>query len=278
MEAMKTIIVTGASDGIGAAGASQLAQQGHQVLMVGRSPAKLEAQAARAGVTQWFTADYANLDDVRRLAGELRRAAPRIDVLANNAGGVAPGPLLTADGFERTFQVNYLAGFLLTHELMDLLVASQGAVINTASVAAQFGALDWRDLDSRGHFVSMRAYGRAKLADILHIRGLHARYQARGLSAMAFHPGNIASNFAADMGGAMAALYTTPLKRLLTPVDQGGATLAHFAAGTVGQTWLSGRYYHSNRRLGRTHRQAYDLEFVDQLWERTNRLLGLTDR
>jgi NAD(P)-dependent dehydrogenase (short-subunit alcohol dehydrogenase family) len=277
MEVMKTIIVTGASDGIGAAAARQLAEQGHRVLMVGRSPAKLEAAAAQAGVSEWYAGDYTSLDDVRRLAGQLRAATDRIDVLANNAGGVFPAPLLTADGFERTFQVNYLAGFLLTHDLLDRLIASQGAVINTASVAAQVGGLDFGDLDSRGHFVSMRAYGRGKLADILHSRGLHARYQARGVSAMAFHPGNIASNFAATMGGAMATLYTTPLKRLLTPADQGGANLAHFAAGTPGQTWLSGRYYHSNRRLGHTHRQGYDLEVVDRLWERTNQLLGLTD-
>ena len=274
---MKTIVLTGASDGIGAAAAAQLAAAGHRVLMVGRTPAKLAAAAATAGVTEFFAADYATLDDVRRLAGDLRAAAPHIDVLANNAGGVFPGPEITSDGFERTFQVNYLAGFLLTHELMDILLESHGAVVNTSSVAARSGHLDLADIDARQHYTSMRAYGNGKLADVLHVRGLHARYHARGLGTVAFHPGVIASNFAAELRGPMAWLYHSPLRHLLTSSARGGATLAHFAGGTPDQTWTSGEYYHSDHHRGRTQAQAYDDAFLAQFWDKTNELLGLTD-
>ncbi|MDR0783027.1 MAG: SDR family NAD(P)-dependent oxidoreductase [Propionibacteriaceae bacterium] len=275
---MKTIVLTGASDGVGAQAALQLAQQGHRLLLVGRTEAKLAAVSAKANLSEYFVADYEKLDDVHRLANEITGATDHIDVLVNNAGGVFPGPVITPDGFERTFQVNYLAGFLLTHELMELLLASQAAVINTASVAAKaFGRIDLADFDGRDRFKSMRAYGSGKLADVLHARGLHARYHQRGLAAMAFHPGNVATNFAADFSGGIGLVYKSPLKHLLISATQGGANLAYFAAGTPGETWVSDEYYHSNRRGARTHDQAYDSELIRQFWDLTNDRLGLTD-
>jgi NAD(P)-dependent dehydrogenase (short-subunit alcohol dehydrogenase family) len=109
----KTIVITGASDGIGAAGARQLHQDGHRVVFVGRSPAKTQAIAGELGA-ECFLADFTRLDDVRTLAAALDRACPRIDVLVNNAGGIFGDRAKTADGFEKTFQVNHLAPFLLT--------------------------------------------------------------------------------------------------------------------------------------------------------------------
>lgn len=102
----KLIVVTGASDGIGAAAARQLHQDGHRVVIVGRSRQKTEALAAELNAAH-FVADFARLDEVRGLAAELKRACPRIDVLANNAGGVFGDPTPTVDGFEKTFQINH---------------------------------------------------------------------------------------------------------------------------------------------------------------------------
>jgi NAD(P)-dependent dehydrogenase (short-subunit alcohol dehydrogenase family) len=107
----KTIVITGASDGIGAAGARLLHGDGHRVVVVGRSPEKTKAVADELGV-EGFVADFARLDEVRRLAAELDVACPTIDVLANNAGGIFGDRTKTADGFELTFQVNHLAPFL----------------------------------------------------------------------------------------------------------------------------------------------------------------------
>src|ERR1700729_1621679 len=148
----KTIVIPGAGDGIGAAGARQLHKDGHRVVIVGRSPAKSQAVARELGADH-FLADFTRLDDVRKLAARLDRACPRIDVLVNNAGGIFGDRAKTADGFEQTFQVNHLAPFLLTNLLMDKLLASRASVIQTSSSGARlFGKLDLDDLNQDKDF------------------------------------------------------------------------------------------------------------------------------
>lgn len=137
----RTIVITGASDGIGAAAARQLAAAGESVVLVGRSPRKTAALASELGLPHHI-ADYSSLAQVRRLAAELDAGYPAIDVLANNAGGLMGARTLTEDGFELTFQVNHLAGFLLTTLLLDKLIASRATVIQTSSIAARLFP-DW---------------------------------------------------------------------------------------------------------------------------------------
>jgi len=273
---MKTIVLTGASDGIGAAAAALLTRDGHRLILTGRSEDKLKAVAHKLNPVGAFVADYERLDDVRRLAAEIRAATDHIDVLVNNAGGIFDGPLETVDGFERTFQVNHLAAFLLTHELMDILLASGASVVNTASLAAQMaGHIDLGNIDSFRGFSSFAAYGTSKLANILFARGLHARFQHAGLSAVAYHPGTIASNFGASTGSVMRMAYHTAIRGFLSGPVTGGRNLVHFAEGTPGETWQSGQYYGSRRRIARTSPQAYDDELVEHFWDASARLLGL---
>ena len=143
----RTIVITGASDGIGAAAARNLARAGERIVVVGRSPEKTAAVGAELGV-DYFVCDFAELSQVRELAAVLRERYPRIDVLVNNAGGIMRGHELTVDGHEKTFQINHLAPFLLTTELMDVLTASRATIINTSSAANGFGRLDLLDLNS----------------------------------------------------------------------------------------------------------------------------------
>jgi len=186
---MKTIVITGASDGIGAAAARKLAEQGERLLLVGRSRDKL-ASVAEPLKAESFVADFERLTDVRALATWILERTERIDVLANNAGGVFAQRVVTLDGNERTMQVNHYAGFLLTNLLMDVLLRSSATIINTSSVGAQaFGQLDLADLDLARRYKTMKAYGDSKLANILFAKGLHARFHAQGLSAVAFSPG-----------------------------------------------------------------------------------------
>lgn len=146
MEA-KTIVITGASDGIGAEAARQLHHHGHQVVVVGRSASKTNAVGDELGVDRHI-ADFSRLADVRRLAADLRAARPRIDVLANNAGGIFGDRTKTGDGFDLTFQVNHLAPFLLTHLLLDVLTTSGASVIQTSSAGARlFGNVALDDLE-----------------------------------------------------------------------------------------------------------------------------------
>lgn len=240
----KTIVITGASDGIGAAAARGLKARGHRVVIVGRNPEKTERIAKELNAP-YHIADYARLLDVVRLAGELR-GYDRIDVLANNAGGAQNERKLTEDGFESTFQINLLAGFLLTDLLLEKLCESRATVIQTSSIAANlFGAdLDVTDLQNEKQYTAFRAYGRAKLEDVLFTRELQRRYGERGISAVAFEPGVVRTNFAAESTKFVRFCYHSPLKYLFTiPPKKSAERLIRLADGTPGTDFTPGEVY-----------------------------------
>jgi len=269
----RTIIITGASDGIGASAARTLAAQGENVVVVGRSAAKTAQIAGEIGADH-FVADFAELAQVRRLAAELKEKYPRIDVLANNAGGIMGDRQLTVDGHEKTFQVNHLAPFLLTTELLDVLTASHTKVINTSSVANSiFARFDIDDLDAERKYSTNRAYGNAKLANILFTSELHRRYHDAGISTAAFHPGGVATNFAAESTSPMRVAYTSFLKRFMLTPEQGADTLVWLANGTPGADWTSGGYY-AKRALSKANKLAYDGALARQLWDRSEAMVA----
>ncbi|MGO4535297.1 SDR family NAD(P)-dependent oxidoreductase [Leifsonia sp. 2MCAF36] len=272
----KTIVLTGASGGIGAAASRKLIADGHTVALVGRSPRKTEGLARELG-TDYFLADFAKLDDVRTLAATLRNTYPRIDVLANNAGGIFGDPARTVDGFEKTLQVNHLAPFLLTNLLLDTLKASHAVVTNTSSVGARvFGKIDTDDLNNDVKFSANKAYGDAKLANILFTKELDRRHGADGISSVAFHPGNVRTNFANDTTSLMRVLYRTPIGRLAGMVspERGAEPLIWLAEGTPGEDWVSGQYYEKNR-IAKTNPQADDAALASRLWDKSAELVDL---
>ena len=273
----RTIVLTGASDGIGAAAARALAERGDRVVVVGRSPEKTRAVAAPLDAP-YHLADFARLDDVRALAAELNESYPRIDVLVNNAGGIMGPRASTQDGHELTFQFNHLGPFLLTHLLMDVLVESGAAVINTSSAAARlFGRLDLDDLGNERRYTPEKAYGDGKLANILFTKELHRRFADRGVSTAAFHPGTVATNFADGSSSHMRLIYRTPLRHvLLTRPEKGADTLVWLATTEPGRDWTSGEYY-EKRRPARTNPQADDVALARGLWEASADLVGVPD-
>ena len=274
-ESSRTIVITGASDGIGAAAAKRLARDGHTIVVVGRSPSKTNAVADEIGADR-FVSDFADLSQVRSLATALQERYPRIDVLANNAGGIFGDRTRTVDGFEKTLQVNHLAPFLLTNLLLDTLIGSRATVIATSSIAARmFSKLDIDDLDDDRDPSAERAYGNAKLDNILFTRELHRRYGEQGLSAVAFHPGTIATGFASDSTSLMRFIYQTPLRHLvLRGPETGAEQLVWLATTTPGTDWERGEYY-EKRRITKTTMQAYDGMLTEALWDASARRTGL---
>jgi len=276
----RTIVITGASDGVGAAAAERLHRSGEHVVVVGRSPQKTAAVAGRLGVDH-FVADFAELSQVRDLAQQLLDRYPRIDVLANNAGGIMGAQrAVTVDGHEKTFQVNHLAPFLLTTLLLNRLIESSASVINTSSVGNRlFGNIDITDLDHEREYKAQRAYGDAKLANILFTKELHRRYHGSGISTAAFHPGPVATNFGADSGdGMLKFVYHTPLKNLaLIGPEQGSDQLVWLASSNPGTDWISGEYY-ARYKPGRPNKQANDPALAEQLWERSLDMITIEDR
>ncbi|MFV0285290.1 MAG: SDR family NAD(P)-dependent oxidoreductase [Demequina sp.] len=272
---MKTIVITGASDGIGAAAAHELSRRKHRVVIVGRDAAKTAAVAQRLGVES-HVADFSDLAQVSALASALLARHERIDVLANNAGGVMGERTLTGDGFEKTFQVNHLAPFLLTRELMPALVTARATVIQTSSVAARlYARFDIDDLQGERDYSAMKAYGNAKLANILFTEELLRRH-GEDLAPVAFHPGVVGTNFAADSRGAMRLMYHTPLSKVLTKTPQQGADqLVWLATATPRAGFEPGGYYVNRALAKRVNPLVGDATVAAQLWDRSEALLAL---
>ena len=270
----RVVVITGASGGVGAAAARTLADQGDTVVVVGRDPARTQLVANQIGA-QHFVADYAELDDVRRLSVDLHNNVEHIDVLANNAGGIMGSREVTVDGFEMTFQVNHLAEFLLTNLLMDKLLATGASVINTSSVGHRAARLDMADLQLEHDWTPFKAYANSKLMNILFTRELHRRYSLDGLATACFHPGLVASGFAQGPAGWMGVYYGSWLGRrtMVTP-EQGARTLEFLAKGRPPRDWASGGYYY-NSKLTRPTRTARDRTLAGQLWQASARLVEL---
>ena len=275
----KTVVITGASDGIGAVAARKLAAQGADVVIVGRSADKLArtADAVRDASGRdplTFSSDFTSLDEVRKLAGDLLDKLPQIHVLANNAGGVWPKRVETPDGHEQTFQVNHLAPFLLTALLRDRLTGSAPArVITTASTAHRGGRLDLDDLDyERRRYSSMQAYGTTKLENILFTRELARRLDGTGVTAVCLHPGTVLTGFGRDSWfSPITRQY--PVKAFFKTPEQGADTLVWLATAAADELEAGG--YYSSRKLGRPTKQAQDDEAAAALWVKTAELVGV---
>ncbi|MFC5823485.1 SDR family NAD(P)-dependent oxidoreductase [Nonomuraea insulae] len=268
----RTMVITGASDGIGRAAARALSRSGENVVVVGRSADKTEA-LARELEADHHVADFARLEEVRALAAALLDRYPVIDVLVNNAGVIMGSRTMTADGHETTFQVNHLAPFLLTTLLSERLVASRATVIMTSSVLNLRARLDLDDLDLIRNYAGIRAYANAKLANILHTREMQRRHGDAGVNAVSFHPGAVATNFSSGTDSMARLVYHTPLKRFMHTPEQGADTLIWLATSVPGADWVPGGHY-EKRRTAPVHQLSDDTDVARRLWERSEEMLA----
>jgi NAD(P)-dependent dehydrogenase (short-subunit alcohol dehydrogenase family) len=272
----RVVVVTGGSDGIGAAAARMLASRGDEVVLVGRSPDKTRAVAAETGA-ECHVADFTHLDQVRDLARELRARHSRVDVLLNNAGLIAgPQRTVTSDGHELTFQVNHLAGFLLTVLLREPLAAAQGRVITTSSRAgtARGARVVPGDLDMAEGYDGLRAYQSSKLANVLFTRELARRWGPLGVSAAAVHPGMVRSQWGRTGPAAVRLVMTSPFRLAMRSPERGADTLVWLATSAPGRDWESGGYF-ADRKPATASPAADDTDLAEELWERSGQMCGM---
>lgn len=275
MPTTKTIVLTGASDGIGAVAARALAGPDVDLIVVGRSASKL-APIAEATGARSFTADFSRLSEVRELADDIASAVTSIDVLMNNAGGTFDPRDRTPDGHEPNFQIDHLAPFLLTNLLRERLAAAEASlVLNTASVGNLFGQVDLDDLDwHRRRAIAMRAYGTAKLMNIMFTRGIAQRWSDDKIYSAAVHPGPAATSFGRD-SWFIGLAYRTPLKRFVTITPEKGAEPLIALAERGADPSINGVYFDKLKADGRENSQAHDQDLIDGLWSRSAELVGL---
>ncbi|MEP7088894.1 MAG: SDR family NAD(P)-dependent oxidoreductase [Nocardioidaceae bacterium] len=271
----RTVLVTGASDGIGAETAKVLAARGATVHVTGRSADKLRPVAEAVG-TEALVADFSRLDDVRRLAEQVGERVDRLDLLMNNAGGTFSVSKRTHDGHEPNFQVNHLAPFLLTNLLRPRLAAAgRSLVVNTSSIGNLAGRIVLDDLDyEHRRAIEFLAYGTGKLMNIVFTRGIARRWSEDGVVSVAVHPGPVGSSFGRD-SWLVGLLYRSPLKGLATiSVPDGAAPLIALAERGPDPA-IDGRYFSRFKVDGRENKQAHDPAVIEGLWERSETLVGL---
>jgi NAD(P)-dependent dehydrogenase (short-subunit alcohol dehydrogenase family) len=275
----KTVLVTGATGGIGKATATGLATLGARVAITGRDPARTRAAAAdiaaRSGnpAVAAFAADMSSQAEVRRLAGEVQAAYPCLDVLVNNVGGFWSTRRVTADGLEHTFAVNHLAGFLLTDLLLDRLKASAPARIVTVSSGAHTtGKIDFDDLQGERGYSGQRAYSQSKLANVMFTYELARRLDGSGVTATVLHPGVVRTGFAAEDPSRMWKVFL-PLIRLFLKTPEKGAATSIYLASSPEVSGVTGRYF-ANSKPKPSSRSSYDEAAAARLWQTSVELVG----
>ena len=273
----KTVVITGATSGIGEVAADRLAAKGARIVIVARDKSRAETTLRHLGAIapqEAHTACYADLSklsEMKRVAGDIAAACPRIDVLINNAGAMFASRHVTEDGLEKTFATNHMSYFVLSNLLKGCLVEG-GRIVNTASDAHKGSRLDFEDLQSANNYSGFRVYGRSKLCNILFTRELARRLKGTGVTANCLHPGFVATRFGNESGGLLSLGIRAAKAFALTP-QQGAETIVYLASSRD-VAGVSGAYFHKCRQ-DTPSREAQNDADAKRLWEMSARLAGL---
>jgi NAD(P)-dependent dehydrogenase (short-subunit alcohol dehydrogenase family) len=280
----KTVLITGATNGIGKVAALELAKKGANVVIVGRNPAKTSETVAeiKAGSgnpnVEMIVADLSSMAEVRKVADAFKASHSRLDVLINNAGAVFADRQKTVDGYEMTFAFNHLAYFLLTNLLLDTLKASAPArIVNVSSAAHTNGVLNFDDLDSKKNYGmgGFRAYGLSKLANIMFTYELSRRLEGTGVTANVLHPGLVGTGFGMNNNRLMKFAMRLIAPFSLTP-EQGADTIIYLASSpqVIG---VSGKYW-DKRKAIQSASVSYDETAQKKLWAVSEQMTGLAEK
>jgi NAD(P)-dependent dehydrogenase (short-subunit alcohol dehydrogenase family) len=277
----KTVVITGATSGIGEVAARQLAQAGARIVLVARDRARgaqTLQQLESIAPGRNHAVHYANLSrlaEMKRVGEILSSSEPQIDVLINNAGAVFATRQVTGDALELTFATNHISYFVLTSLLLERLKATPGArIVCTASDAHKRAKLDFTDLTFEKGYSGFAMYGRSKLMNILFSRELARRLAGTGVTANCLHPGFVNTRFGEASGGLMSLALRGAKKFALT-AEEGAKTLVYLAVAPE-VAGVSGKYFHDCREAAPTAEAQNDAD-AKRLWEVSAQLAGLSD-
>lgn len=276
----KTVLITGATNGIGRVAAEKLAELGATVIVVGRNQQKVEQvvtaiRSKGVGDARPATADLSSQEAVRDLAAKITEQYAHLDVLINNAGALFARRQETVDGIEMTLALNHLNYFLLTNLLLGLLKRSAPSrIINTASEASHPVKIDFDNLQKRRGYRGLNAYAQSKLMNLLFTFSLAQRLAGTDVTVNALHPGFVGTGFAVNNGG-MMAFGMHLLRPFILKPEQGADTLIWLAASSEVEG-MSGGYY-EKRKLIRCNPQAYLPDVQRRLWEISEQMTGFRE-
>jgi NAD(P)-dependent dehydrogenase (short-subunit alcohol dehydrogenase family) len=275
----KTVVITGATSGIGEVAALELAGKGARIVFVARDRnrgettlAKLDAKAPGLSHKVHY-ADLSLVADMKRVAAEIAASEPRIDVLINNAGAAFAQRQVTPEGFELTFALNHLSYFVVTCGLRERLLATPAArIVSTSSTAHVGMKIDLDDLQTEKGYSSLKAYGRSKLENILFTRELAHRLQGTGLTANCLHPGVVATRFGHESGGIIQP-FLKALQIFAISPEKGAETIVYLASSPDVAN-VTGEYF-AKKKIAKTSAAADDMKMSAALWAKTAALTGV---
>jgi NAD(P)-dependent dehydrogenase (short-subunit alcohol dehydrogenase family) len=276
----KTILVTGATSGIGLEASVDFASRGATVVMVGRDPERTDRAVAevksraKAGDVSSLLCDFGSQRQIRALADAYRAKHARLDILVNNAGLVSPSRTLTEDGIETTFAVNHLGYFLLTNLLLDLVVKSAPSrIVNVSSEGHRRGSMDFDDLGfAKGYFI-MAAYSRSKLGNVLFTRELARRLEGKNVTVNCLHPGGVATGIWAKAPKGTRTLIALLGKLFFISAHEGAQTIVYLATSPDVAS-VTGEYFKNNRSV-KIARLGRDDALAAKLWDVSAKMTGL---
>ncbi len=273
----KTIVITGATSGIGEAAAEGLAAKGARIVFVARSAQKGRALMDKLKAINpqadhdWVQADLSTLAAMKQAGAALALKAPTIDVLVNNAGAVFDRREETTDGLEMTFAVNHLAYVVVT-EILRPNLAADARIVSTSSGGHAFGPLDFDDLQAVKGFSAARVYGRSKLCNVLWTRALAKRLKGTGITANCFHPGGVSTGFGSNMKGPWRLVFSLIKPFMLSPA-RGAETLVHLASSDTVKGQTGG--YWVKRKLTTPSVDAQNDASAERLWALSADIAGV---
>jgi NAD(P)-dependent dehydrogenase (short-subunit alcohol dehydrogenase family) len=274
----KVCLVTGGSSGMGLVTARELATMGARVVMLCRNRAKGEAVQAQIQAessnlqVELIVADLSELSQVRRAAHEFQQHYSQLHVLINNAGGMNAKRKVTSDGLEATFVTNYLAPFLLTQLLLDVLKeAAPARIINVSAPAHKIGKIDFTDLQGAHHYNTLKAYSQAKLAQLYFTYELAQRLADTGVTVNALDPGHVVTNFNQSTKGLMHLIAQVIYFFDGISPEKGAQTILYLATSPEVEG-VSGKYFLNCKPIF-SSRRSYDLAVRQRLWNVSEALI-----
>lgn len=279
----KTILITGATSGIGKATALALAEKGHKLILVCRNREKMDTfikqlnSQYRSISAVGFILDFSSLESVRECAAELSNSVSTIDVLINNAGTFNLQRHETADGFEHTFGVNHLGPFLFTELILPLLEkGNESRIINVGSDAHKFAKLDFDDLFfEKKKYSGFKAYGASRLATVFFTQELAEQLRDKSMTVNCVHPGHVSTNIwnFADNPTFIQKLAAKIQNSTAISPDEGAQTVVYLAVSNEIKN-KSGAYF-ADKKEKKPSPQCKNKEVQRKLWNKSCELTGL---